>query len=37
LERGINCHQRQAPVQPNLWWLAGDRFKLVTPTTDSQN
>ena len=28
LERAIDCRRRHAPVQPNLWWLSGERSKL---------
>ena len=29
VERGIDCHRRHAPVQPNLWWLSGERSEFV--------
>ena len=25
VERAIDCRRRHAPVEPNLWWLSGDR------------
>jgi len=25
VERAIDCRRRDAPVEPNLWWLPGDR------------
>ena len=37
LERAIDCRRRHAPVQPNLWWLSGDRSRFVTPKSGSQN
>ncbi len=27
--RGIDCRRRHAPVQPNFWWLSGDRALLI--------
>src|SRR5271165_3887502 len=29
VERAIDCRRRHAPVQPNLWWLSGDRPEFV--------
>lgn len=29
VERAIDCRRRDAPVQPNLWWLSGDRPEFV--------
>ncbi len=29
VERGIDCHRRDVPVQPNLWWLSGERPESV--------
>src|SRR5271165_5510019 len=37
VERGISCSHRQAPLQPNLWWLSGDPPNFVTPRSDSQS
>ena len=37
LERAIDCRRRHAPVQPNLWWLSGERSRFVTPRSDLQN
>lgn len=31
-ERGIECRCRVAPLQPNLWWLLGDRSDSRTST-----
>ncbi len=32
VERGIDCSRRQAPLQPNLWWLSGDGSRLAEPS-----
>ena len=29
VERGLGCRRRHAPVEPNLWWLSGDRSAAV--------
>lgn len=29
VERAIYCPRRDVPVQPNLWWLAGNRAEMV--------
>jgi hydrogenase maturation protease len=29
VERAIDCRRRHAPIQPNLWWLSGDRPESV--------
>lgn len=29
VERAIACRRRHAPVEPNLWWLSGDRSTAV--------
>jgi hypothetical protein len=28
VERGIEC-RRHDPLQPNLWWLSGERSKFI--------
>jgi hypothetical protein len=28
-EGGIECRRQHAPIQPNLWWLSGERSKSV--------
>ncbi|HXK01286.1 MAG TPA: hydrogenase maturation protease [Verrucomicrobiae bacterium] len=28
-ERGIDCRSRPTPIQPNFWWLSGDRPELA--------
>ena len=37
VDRGVSCSRRHAPLQPNLWWLSGDRSKFVTPQSGSQS
>jgi len=29
-ERGVDCRRRHAQLQPNLWWLPGDRSEVVS-------
>ena len=34
VERAIDCRRRHAPVQPNLWWLSGERSEFPLHAED---